>query len=241
MVADVPVGVLLSGGLDSSLVVALLAEQGQHGPARRSRIGFDAVGGREGDEFRYSDVIAARVRHRPPPDPGRDGRPGAAARGRRPRRCASRWSATTASRSTCSARRSSPSTSRWSSPARARTRSSPATTGTRRCSASPRDGRRRRLRQGLLRPRRTPASPRCCSPSTCADGDPARAFVAEHFARAGAETAVDARAAARHRGHARRRPGEAGRQHDDGARPRGARAVPRPRVRRAGRAPARRS
>ncbi len=59
MVSDVPVGVLLSGGLDSSLVVALLAEQGQHGLATFS-IGFDSVGGREGDEFVYSDAVAER-------------------------------------------------------------------------------------------------------------------------------------------------------------------------------------
>ena len=59
MVADVPVGVLLSGGLDSSLVVALLAEQGQTGLSTFS-IGFESVGGREGDEFVYSDVIAER-------------------------------------------------------------------------------------------------------------------------------------------------------------------------------------
>ena len=59
MVADVPVGVLLSGGLDSSLVVALLAEQGQTGLSTFS-IGFESVGGREGDEFQYSDVIAKR-------------------------------------------------------------------------------------------------------------------------------------------------------------------------------------
>jgi asparagine synthase (glutamine-hydrolysing) len=59
MVADVPVGVLLSGGLDSSLVVALLAEQGQTGLSTFS-IGFESVGGREGDEFRYSDLIAER-------------------------------------------------------------------------------------------------------------------------------------------------------------------------------------
>ncbi|GAB7191366.1 N-acetylglutaminylglutamine amidotransferase [Kineococcus sp. NUM-3379] len=59
MVADVPVGVLLSGGLDSSLVVGLLAEQGQSGLATFS-IGFESAGGREGDEFAYSDVIAER-------------------------------------------------------------------------------------------------------------------------------------------------------------------------------------
>jgi len=56
-VADVPVGVLLSGGLDSSLVVGLLAEAGQTGINTFS-IGFEAAGGEEGDEFRYSDVIA---------------------------------------------------------------------------------------------------------------------------------------------------------------------------------------
>ena len=59
LVADVPVGVLLSGGVDSSLVVGLLAEEGQSDLATYS-IGFDAVAGREGDEFRYSDVIAER-------------------------------------------------------------------------------------------------------------------------------------------------------------------------------------
>jgi asparagine synthase (glutamine-hydrolysing) len=57
LVADVPVGVLLSGGLDSSLVVGLLAEEGQTGLQTFS-IGFEAAGGEEGDEFKYSDVIA---------------------------------------------------------------------------------------------------------------------------------------------------------------------------------------
>ena len=57
MVADVPVGVLLSGGIDSSVVVALLAEQGQHGLATFS-IGFDSAGGESGDEYFYSDLVA---------------------------------------------------------------------------------------------------------------------------------------------------------------------------------------
>jgi asparagine synthase (glutamine-hydrolysing) len=57
MVADVPVGVLLSGGVDSSLVVGLLADMGQHGLSTFS-IGFEEAHGEKGDEFRYSDLIA---------------------------------------------------------------------------------------------------------------------------------------------------------------------------------------
>jgi asparagine synthase (glutamine-hydrolysing) len=57
LVADVPVGVLLSGGLDSSLIVGLLAEQGQKGLNTFS-VGFEAVGEESGDEFQYSDIIA---------------------------------------------------------------------------------------------------------------------------------------------------------------------------------------
>jgi asparagine synthase (glutamine-hydrolysing) len=56
-VADVPVGVLLSGGLDSSLITALLAEGGQRGLQTFS-IGFESHGAIEGDEFKYSDVVA---------------------------------------------------------------------------------------------------------------------------------------------------------------------------------------
>ena len=59
LVADVPVGVLLSGGLDSSLIVGLLAEHGQHGLSTFS-IGFESIGGEEGDEFRWSDLVAER-------------------------------------------------------------------------------------------------------------------------------------------------------------------------------------
>jgi len=59
MVADVPVGVLLSGGVDSSLIVGLLAEAGQHGLMSFS-VGFEEANGEKGDEFVYSDLIAER-------------------------------------------------------------------------------------------------------------------------------------------------------------------------------------
>jgi len=57
MVADVPVGVLLSGGVDSSLIVGLLSEAGQRN-LKTFSIGFEAANGEDGDEFVYSDRIA---------------------------------------------------------------------------------------------------------------------------------------------------------------------------------------
>ncbi|MCF8499265.1 MAG: N-acetylglutaminylglutamine amidotransferase [Rhodospirillum sp.] len=57
LVADVPVGVLLSGGLDSSLITGLLAESGQTG-LKTFSVGFEAAGGEKGDEFQYSDIVA---------------------------------------------------------------------------------------------------------------------------------------------------------------------------------------
>ena len=59
MVADVPVGCLLSGGVDSSLIVGLLAEAGQKNLSTFS-IGFESVGEVEGDEFKWSDIVADR-------------------------------------------------------------------------------------------------------------------------------------------------------------------------------------
>ena len=56
-IADVPVGVLLSGGLDSSLLVALLAEQGAKDIITFS-IGFEDHPEERGNEFEYSDAVA---------------------------------------------------------------------------------------------------------------------------------------------------------------------------------------
>ncbi|TWI55679.1 asparagine synthase (glutamine-hydrolysing) [Pseudomonas duriflava] len=51
------VGVLLSGGVDSSLLVGLLHESGVNDLLTFS-IGFEDAGGERGDEFIYSDLIA---------------------------------------------------------------------------------------------------------------------------------------------------------------------------------------
>jgi asparagine synthase (glutamine-hydrolysing) len=59
MVADVPVGVLLSGGVDSSIITGILAEEGQKNLMTFS-IGFEEANGEKGDEFVYSDLIAEK-------------------------------------------------------------------------------------------------------------------------------------------------------------------------------------
>lgn len=58
-VADVEVGVLLSGGLDSSLLVALLADLDIPN-IKTYTIGFESKGKEIGDEFAYSDTIVKR-------------------------------------------------------------------------------------------------------------------------------------------------------------------------------------
>jgi asparagine synthase (glutamine-hydrolysing) len=58
--ADVPVGVLLSGGLDSSLIVALMAELGGVENLHTFSVGFEDHPDEKGSEFEYSDQVVAR-------------------------------------------------------------------------------------------------------------------------------------------------------------------------------------
>jgi len=57
LVSDVPVGALLSGGLDSSLIVALMAKL-EPNSLNTYSIGFEDVGKEEGNEFYYSHLIS---------------------------------------------------------------------------------------------------------------------------------------------------------------------------------------
>lgn len=58
-IADVPVGVLLSGGLDSSLLVGLLSEAGVK-DLKTFTVGFEDQPEESGSEFAYSDPVAER-------------------------------------------------------------------------------------------------------------------------------------------------------------------------------------
>jgi len=64
LAADVPVGVLLSGGLDSSLLVGLLSQHVSN--LRTFSIGFEDLGGgaEKADEFEFSDQVAAHFKTR---------------------------------------------------------------------------------------------------------------------------------------------------------------------------------
>ncbi len=58
-IADVPVGVLLSGGLDSSLLVGLLADSGVENLQTYS-VGFEDQPEEQGNEFEYSDAVVEK-------------------------------------------------------------------------------------------------------------------------------------------------------------------------------------
>lgn len=59
--SDVPIGILLSGGLDSSLLVGILSELGGS-KIETFSIGFEEFAGTKADEFEFSDMIAAKFK-----------------------------------------------------------------------------------------------------------------------------------------------------------------------------------
>ena len=76
LMSDVPLGAMLSGGLDSSLIVALMARHMTE-PVKTFSVGFAEAG--EGNELADARFVADALRHRPPRARAlvrrRDGRP----------------------------------------------------------------------------------------------------------------------------------------------------------------------
>lgn len=234
LVADVPVGCLLSGGVDSSLIVGLLAEAGQHGLMTFS-IGFESAGGLEGDEFRWSDIIAQRFETdhhqiRIGTDrilPALDGAIGAMSEPMVSHDCVAFYLLSQEVARHVKVVQSGQGADEvfagyhWYPPMGS-------------TAAASLEGSVTEYR-GAFFDRDSAELAGLLGPGITVPGDPSERFVAEHFARGGAETGVD---------RALRldttvmlvddRPGETGRQHDHGLGPGGSGSVPRPRARRAG-------
>ena len=228
MVSDVPVGILLSGraGLEPDRRAARRAGAARAGDVlgrlpRRRRAGRRRV--------RVLRPRGGGVRDRPPPDPGRAGpaAAGAAAGDRGDERADGL------------PRRGGvlPAVGGGRAGAEGGAVRAGRGRGVRRlllvpAAAGGRRGRAGRVRVDVLRPR--PCGRRVAAARAVGRRPVARLRRRLVLAR-GRLDRDRPRAAARRRGDARRRPGQARRQHDDGARARGAHAVPRPRARRAGR------
>ena len=214
-----------------ALIVALLAEAGQQGLQTFS-IGFEAVGG---ERATSSTTPTSSPKHFDTDHHKIHVDPSAAAAGRRRRRRGDERADGQPRRRRLlpALPRRSRRRSRWCSRARARTRSSrgydwyPPLAEV----AARRRARRLPRRSSTAR---TPSVAQLLKPEALARRRRQPRVRRRALRPAGGRHRGGRRAAPRHHDHARRRPGEAGRQHDDGVGPRGPRAVPRPRVRRAG-------
>ncbi len=63
MIADVPVGLFLSGGVDSSLILALMNKAlGSSEKIQTFSVGFANAKDEDGDEFKYSDIVSSHYK-----------------------------------------------------------------------------------------------------------------------------------------------------------------------------------